>query len=59
MFLTFDLAILRKNWECCNLIAAKIADTFARVEEGFRIAECGLRIDGFELWMHFVLQSKI
>ena len=47
------------NWECCNLIAAKIADTIARVEKGFRISDCGLRIDGFELWIYFVLQSKI
>ncbi len=33
------------NWECCDLIGAKITDTFARVEEGFRISDCGLRIE--------------
>jgi hypothetical protein len=30
------------NWECCDLIGAKITDTFARVEEqlkGFKIAD--------------------
>ena len=32
------------NWECCDLIGAKITDTFAGVEEGFKITEFGLRI---------------
>jgi hypothetical protein len=27
------------------LIAAKIADTFNRVEKGFRISDCGFRIE--------------
>jgi hypothetical protein len=31
------------NWECCDLIGAKITDTFARVEEGIWIADCGFK----------------